>query len=233
MRDWQKLVRDRLSQLELNAAEKDEVSAELAGHLEENYRSLLQDGLPEEIAAVRSLHQVGDWNDLQRKIEFSRNQEAYMTKRVAQFWLPAFVTLLLSLVLLAVIQIFGPNPWVGPMPGGRLRMTPVAVVYLSWLVFLPFVGALGAYLSKRAGGGPRAIFSSILFPVYPYVAFFVIGLPVAILLDDHIAHNITIPAFFVGLWGWVIFPAAALLAGGLACTVVATRQLSAKGIAGS
>ena len=220
MRDWQKLVRDCLSRLELDAAEKEEVSAELAGHLEENYQSLLKDGLTEEIAARRALDQVGDWNDLRRKIESSRNQEAYMTKRVAQFWLPAFVTLLLSMVLLAVIQVYGPNPWVTPMPGGRLRMSPVAVVYVAWLVLLPFVGALGAYLSKRAGGGPRAIFASILFPVFPYVAFFVIGLPIAIMLDDHIAHNIMIPAFFVGLTAWVIFPSAALLAGGLACSVV-------------
>jgi hypothetical protein len=128
------------------------------------------------------------------------------------------VTLLLSMVLLAVIQVYGPNPRVSPMPGGKLRMIPVAVVYVAWLVFLPFIGALGAYLSKRAGAGPRAMFASILFPVFPYVAFFVIGLPIAILLDDHIAHNIMIPAFFVGLTAWVIFPAAALLSGGLACS---------------
>jgi len=52
-----------------------------------------------------------------------------MNKRVSQFWFPAFVTLSLSMVLLAVIQIFGPSPWVSPMMlGGRLRMTPVAVV---------------------------------------------------------------------------------------------------------
>jgi hypothetical protein len=48
----------------------------------------------------------------------------------------------------------------------------------------------------------------------------------AIMYDDHISHNITIPAFFVGLTAWVIFPAAALLVGGLACSVV--RFSSAK-----
>jgi len=156
-----------------------------------------------------------------------------MTKRVAQFWLPAFVTLLLSMVLLAVIEIFGPNPWVTPMPGGRLRMAPVAVVYVSWLALLPFIGALGAYLSTRAGGGPRAVFSSIAFPVFPYVAFWVIGLPLALILDDHVAHNITIPAFFVGLSAWVIFPAMALLAGGWPVQHFASRHLNARGIAGS
>jgi hypothetical protein len=220
MPDWQKLVRHRLSRLQLDAAEKEEVCAELAGHLEEYYQYSLAAGASEQLAIRRALCHVRDWHELQSKIESSRIQEANMSNRVTQFWLPAFVTLLLSMVLLAVIQVYGPNPWVTPVPGGRLRMTPVAVVYVAWLVLLPFVGALGAYLSKRAGGGPRAIFASILFPVFPYAAFFVIGLPIAIMLDDHIAHNIMIPAFFVGLTAWVIFPAAALLAGGLACSVV-------------
>ena len=220
MRDWRQLVEQRLAGLAIEDGEASQVFEELAAHLEEKYQALLKEGVREEDAVRRVLDNVGDWKDLQRKIESSRKEENHMEKRVTQFWLPAFVTLLLSMALLAVIQIYGPNPWVTPMPGGRLRMTPVAVVYVAWLVLLPFVGALGAYLSKRAGGGPRAIFSSILFPVFPYIAFFVIGLPIAIMLDDHIAHNIMIPAFFVGLTAWVIFPAAALLAGGLACSVV-------------
>jgi hypothetical protein len=218
MHDWRLLVQQRLAGLLIEDGQAAQVVEELAGHLEENYQSLLRDGLSEEVAARRALEGVNDWQDLKRKLESSRNKETHMSKRVAQFWLPAFVTLLLSMVLLAVIQIFGPSPWVDPMPGGRLRMTPVAVVYVSWLVFLPFIGALGAYLSRRAGGRRLAVFSSIVFPVFPYVAFFVIGLPIAIRFDDHVSRNITIPAFFVGLAGWVIFPAAALLAGGMACS---------------
>jgi hypothetical protein len=80
---------------------------------------------------------------------------------------------------------------------------------------LPFIGALGAYLSSRAGGRSRTVLSSCVFPVFPYVAFFVIGLPLALILDDHVARNLTLPMFFVGLCAWVIFPAAALLAGGV------------------
>jgi hypothetical protein len=83
------------------------------------------------------------------------------------------------------------------------------------LIFLPFIGALAAYFSRRAGGRTVAVFSSVVFPVFPYVAFFVIGLPMALILDDKVAHNITIPAFLVGLSAWVIFPAAALMAGAL------------------
>ena len=111
-------------------------------------------------------------------------------------------------------------------------MTPVAVVYLSWLFSLPLIGALGAYLSIRAGGSTHAVFSSIVFPVFPYVAFVVVGLPVALILDDRVAHNITIPAFLVGLPAWVIFPGVALLAGGLPVRLFISRRLSARRIAG-
>ena len=156
-----------------------------------------------------------------------------MPKRVTQFWLPAFLTLLLSMVFLAVIQMFGPNPWITPASGGRLRMTPVAVVYVSWLLLLPLVGALGAYMSRRAGSSARTVFLSIVFPILPYLAFFLIGLPVALILDDHVAHNITIPAFFVGLSAWVIFPAAALLAGGWPVHFFASRRLISSRSAGS
>jgi hypothetical protein len=234
MHDWAQIVRERLANLALPDEDAAQVLDELAGHLEEAYQSLRNEGLSEQVAIVRVVEGVGDWRVLQRKIESSRNKETIMNKRVTQFWFPAFLTLSLSMVLLALIEFFGPKPWLTPMPGGpRLRMTPLAVVYVSWLVFLPFIGALGAYLSSRAGGRSRAVLSSCVFPVFPYVTFFVIGLPLALILDDHVAHNITIPALFVGLSAWVIFPAMALLAGGWPVQYFASRRLGASQISGS
>src|ERR1700739_390393 len=219
MHDWRLLVQQRLAGLLIEDGGAAPVIEELAGHLEENYQSLLRAGLAEEVAARRVLESVNDWQDLKRTLESSRNKEGVVNKRVTQSWFPAFLTLALSMVLLAVIQIFGRDPGIdNPLRDGRLRMTPVAVVYVSWLIFLPLIGALGAYLSHRAGGRRLTVFSSIVFPVFPYMVFFAVGLPIAIMLDDHVSHNITIPAFFLGLAGWVIFPAAALLAGGLACS---------------
>jgi hypothetical protein len=215
MHDWRLLVQQRLAGLHIEDGEATQVVEELAGHLEESYQSFLREGLSGDSASQRALESVNDWQDLKRKLESSRNKETNVNKRVTQFWFPAFVTLALSMVLLALVQIFGPSPWVGPMPGGRLRMTPVLPVYFSWLIFLPFIGALAAYLSRRAGGRTLTVFSSVVFPVFPYVAFFAIGLPLALFLDHKVAHNITIPAFFVGLSAWVIFPAAALVAGGV------------------
>jgi hypothetical protein len=229
---WEELVRAKLAGLAIEPGEKREVIEELAAHLEETCVELRGRGFSEEDAARHALSEVKDWHDLRRGIQSARRRESNMSNRVKQFWLPGLLTLFLAMVLLEIIQLFGPSPWT-PAPGNRLRMMPVAVVYLTWLLALPLIGAMGAYLSNRAGGSRRAVFCSIVFPVLPYLAFFGAGLPVALILDDHVAHNMTIPAFFVGLSAWVIFPAVALLAGGLPVQLLASRRLSSGRITGS
>jgi hypothetical protein len=226
MPDWQQVVRNRLSRLNLDAAEREDICTELASHLEDDYHSALAAGATEELAIRRALRHVHDWHDLKCKIESSRKKELPMNKRVSQFWFPAFLTLLLAMVFLMIIQEIGPKPWISPAWGGPPRMAPVAVVYFSWLLTLPFIGALGAYLGTRAGARPAAVFSSVAFPVFPYLAFFIIGLPIAAILDDHVAHNIMLPAFFVGFGAWVLLPAIALLAGGVPVHFFSARKVS-------
>ena len=155
-----------------------------------------------------------------------------MSNRVTQLWVPSLLTLLLSMGLLMLIQIFGPKPWIVARHGGSawLLVAPVAVVYLPWLLSLPLIGALGAYLSARAGGSRRAVISSVVFPVIPYLAFFLIGVPVSVILNDHLAHNIMFLAFFVGLFTWVLAPGAALLAGGLPTQHFLARRLHFRGV---
>jgi len=225
-------LESKLVELALPPGTKADVVDELAAHLDETYVELRKQGMAEDAAARRALSQVKDWHKLQRKIQNARMKENTVSNRVKQFWLPSLLTLLLSMVLLMLIQLFGPSPWTSGS-GNCLRMTPVAIVYVSWLLTLPLIGAMGAYLSIRAGGSPRAVFSSIMFPVFPYLVFFVMGLPLALIFDDHVAHNITIPAFFVGLSAWIIFPAVALLAGGLPVQIFVSRRLSSGRITGS
>jgi hypothetical protein len=215
MPDWQKLVRQRLHGIALDDDDTAQVVEELASHLEEDYQFSVAAGAPEQLAIRRALRHVHDWNDLKSQIESSRQKELPMTRRVSQFWFPGFLTLLLAMALLMLIEAIGPKPWVSPAWGGPPRMAPVAVVYFSWLLTLPFVGALGAYLSNRAGARRWAVFCCVTFPIFPYLAFIIIGLPLAVILDDHVAHNIMLPAFFIGFGAWVLLPAIALLGGGL------------------
>jgi hypothetical protein len=233
MPDWQRLVRRRLSGLTLDAAEKDEVQAELAAHLAEICEELRMRGITDEEAVRRTLSQVEDWQKLTRLIQIAKTKENIMTNRVKQFWLPSLLTLLLSMGLLALVQVFGPNPWLVARKSGWSLVAPVAVVYLPWLLSLPLIGAMGAYLSNRGGGSQRAVFASIVFPVLPYLVFFVFALPVIAIFNDRLAHNIMFGALFVGLFAWVLVPGAALLAGGLLAQFFLSRRLDSRRIAGS
>ena len=223
MPDWEDLVGERLANLKLAPHERGEVIAELAAHLEETFEELRRQGLTEEVAAERALSQVRDWPVLRRKIQRARMKEDVMTDRVKQIWLPGFLTLFLSVMLLMLIQFFGPQPVFVSTSGWRMT-APVAVIYVPWLVSLLLIGAIGAYLAGRAGASPRGALLSILFPVLPYSLFFVIWIPVSLILDDHIGHNTMRSALLVGLVAWVVLPGVALLAGGLPVQLLRVRR---------
>jgi hypothetical protein len=227
MPDWEALVRQQLVGLSLEADERREVIAELAAHIEETFEDLRRQGVPEEVAKERALFQVKDWHDLRRKIQTARRKENIMSDRVRQFWLPGFVTLFLSTSLLALTEIYGPKPWI--MSWGH---PPVALIYIPWLFCLPFVGAVGAYLSYRAGGSGRAIFLSTIFSALPFLASIVVVLPVSLIFDHFIAHNISPMALVLALLSWVLIPVVALLAGGLPAQLLLMRGLGSRRVVG-
>ena len=233
MHDWEQFVRQRLAGMEISDFEATQVIEEVAGHLEEQYQSLLREGLSNEEAARRLLNGVGNWRQLKRNVERSRKTELTMNKRVSQFWYPSFLTLFLAMVFLMLIQLCGPNPWMPHGPSRWRSIAPVATIYIPWLFCLLFVAALGAYLSRRAGASARTVFSSVLFPVLPYSVFFLVALPITMFVDDRFARNLTVPLFFVGLSAWVIFPAVALLAGSLLLHLFSSRSLMYGSVAGS
>ena len=226
MPDWQKLVRRRLSGLTLDAAEKDEVQAELATHLEESYEVFRAEGLPEYEAVQRTLAQVADWKDLQRKIDSARIAKDTMTNRVTQLWLPGLLTFALSMGLLELVQKFGPRPIILNLDKG----TPVLMFYTSWLLILPLAGALGAYLSKRAGGSVRMVLASSIFPVLPFAVVFLIAIPVGLVIGHNLAHHIVTAAFFTMGLGWVLAPGATLFAGGLLVQFLFSRRSGFHGV---
>jgi len=225
MPDWQKLVCRHLH-LPLDAPP--EIHAELAAHLEDAYESMLRKGINNSEAAKRTLGLAQDWQDLQRKITLVRSRKDTMTNRVTQLWLPGLATFLLSTGILALLQISGLKAWILTNDGDL----PISVLYVWWLILLPLVGAIGAYLSWRAGGSQRVILLSIVFPVLPFLASILVVLPVSLILDKFIAHNTSPMSLILALFGWVLAPAAPLLAGGLITQRFLSRRSSLDGVAG-
>jgi hypothetical protein len=231
MPDWRKLVGEHLAALALDPQEREEVIEELAAHFDETFADLRRRGLTEENATSRCLDEVRDWDSLRKNLQTARRKENVMSNRVTQLWLPGLVTFALSVGLLALTEIFGPKPWLLKYPsGGAWGQPPMAVVYIPWLLALPLVGAAGAFLSHRAGGSRRAIFSSIIFPVVPFLAAMVVVLPVSLAFDHFIAHNIAPMAIFMALLGLVLAPGVALLAGGLPAQLFFSRRLPSRGM---
>jgi hypothetical protein len=224
--DWQELVRRRLAGLALEPCDKEEVLTELAGHLEEIYESLRKQGSSKQEAMRRALAQVTDWQELQRKIYSARTKETIMTPRTTRFWLPSLATLILSMLLLPVLEWVGLRPQVLFLRGGHEPgHTYVFTAYTAWLILLPLVGALGAYLSSRAGGTRQAIITSGIFPALAFAAVLLFCIPFMGLLEHGLERGArplfhswsTEPFGALGVVaGWVLVPGVSLLIGVLA-----------------
>lgn len=218
MPDWQELVRQRLAGLELDSAEKEEVQAELAAHLEESYEVFCKQGLRESEAVRRTFEQVSNWDKLKRRISAAKRREYPMKKRVQQLWFPGFLTLILLVALQMMLQKLG----------FRVRIVgsgPNAILfYVPWLVVLPFFGALGAYLSSRAGGSRGTMVLASVFPVLALAGAFVFLFPFDVIVKWIIGSKVDSFAVVATTilqdgTGWLLIPGAALFLGGFIVSV--------------
>lgn len=231
MADWQELVRQRLSGLALGAAEKDEVQAELASHLEDACEALRAEGWPERDAVQRALAQVPDWKDLEKKIVFAKQEGDLMQKRLQQLWIPGFLTLILATLFLMTLQKQGfiqPRivSWSGP---GAI------LFYAPWLLPLPIFGALGAYLSSRAGGSRGTVLLASVFPALAFTAAFLLMSPIGMLIERitgrHNDFRIVATTLLKDSVGWLLLPGAALVVGGLLAHFLISRRPSSRDMA--
>ncbi len=207
MRDWLAYVNDHLGRLPLSEPESSQVREELAAHLEDSYLSLRAQGFSESDAARRVCDQVPSWQDLHRDI-LAAKSEAFMQNRVAQLWVPGLVTLFSAYALLALMQFAGLRA-ITSHPG-----EPRAIVlYLPWVLSLPLIGAVGAYLSRRARATGWRVFFAASLPALAFGAFFLLIFPLSFVIDRHVSlreKGTGLAAFMVN---WVILPGLALSLG--------------------
>jgi len=124
--------------------------------------------------------------------------------------IPALLTLLLSLLVQAIEQGFQiGTPRTLSVSSGRFSTD--VVLNLGLLVCLPFIGAVGASVAKWLGHSRKAAVESVMSPVALVSAMLVTLLVVDFATTRALISSL---AYSSGiLLGWVLIPAAALLAG--------------------
>ncbi|MHB8484415.1 MAG: permease prefix domain 1-containing protein [Candidatus Acidiferrales bacterium] len=215
MRDWCNEVSRKLANSRLPVEEREEISRELAGHLEDLYSDARNRGLDESAAIKCAVAELDEDARLGPKLHLARQEGNMMIERIKRFWFPSIAILFASVAFLVAIQAAGLRPHF--MMKGELPL----VIYLPWLIALPFLGAGGAYWARCQRGGQTVAAAIGLIPVLKFFGSFaaafiassLVALPVCVALGA-----LTPDAkFFIVAAGavlsWVVIPGAALLLG--------------------
>ncbi|HKN61022.1 MAG TPA: hypothetical protein VJW93_07590 [Candidatus Acidoferrales bacterium] len=157
VRDWRKLVLEKIGRLDLPPSQRDEIAAELASHLEEVREEKRAQGLPESEAIERTLSEVFDWNDLARRIHRAKREEGIVNDRTKHLWLPGLASVSAAVAIEVALARLSYEPF------NIARSHTTQIMYGLWLVGQLFCGAAGAFLSRRAGGSRSARIAAALF----------------------------------------------------------------------
>jgi hypothetical protein len=211
MPDWREIVRDRLTPLRVGEKRQEDIVAELAGHLDDLYEDLVRQGRSEVEAVRFASSSVADWAELRREIQLAANEGVIMNHRVKALWLPGVWTSALSMLLLRLFQI----PWAPAPYVFWLRNGMALVIYWRWLLCLPVIGAIGAYLSRHAGGKLVQRLLAVSFPVLGMISLLALMSPFVLVYDLARYHRSELLPIAILLLGWGVLPEAALLLGAL------------------
>lgn len=204
MRDWSSVVRSQLIALGIEAEREEQIRAELTGHLEDVYTDAIRRGCTDEDAAARALAQVPDWTRLADAIRRADQKEGPMSPDAKTLWLPGMAALgCAAAVMLGAPRLLPGSLWLDP----RATMPMAAGLLLSYLAF----GALGASLSRRAGGGTAARLAAGIFPLALHLLIFVTVVVAAMFGDRRFQINFQLRAALI----FIVIPGVALAVGTL------------------
>jgi hypothetical protein len=142
-----------------------------------------------------------------------------LNERTRRLWLPGFASMSAAgLFVLAAGIVSDPSRFtseLGLRPQSLLRVEsgPGRTFYISWVIAHLFFGAVGAYMSRRAGGTRGA---RILAGMFPALAMFVLC-GIVIPISAFAQHNLFVerhPMTLVfGTVIWAVIPGIALMVG--------------------
>ena len=216
MRDWQKLVHERLTQRRSGEETEPEVTEEVAHYLEDFYEAGLDNGLMEHEAAERALGEVRNWPRLARDIKFARGGAEMLRQRIQMLWMPGVVAATLTVGVSIVAGRVASTFHAGPHAA--------MFVYGGWLLILTGIGAFAAYWSRRAGGSIANRAAAALFPAATIVAALgslvtnpelKMGLIASVFTPAEVPMLRILPVIANSVLGGILLPAIALLAGAL------------------
>ena len=141
----------------------------------------------------------------------SREKEDAMNMRVRQLWAPVLSTLLVSVsVQFVALRVPQLPPWVFFTRNGvSIVLAPL------WVLALPFIGALGASLSLRAGGNTRDRLLTALGPAWLMGGIMTLGVPLSMVIERHFSLSIKLTAYIVYMIAQCLAPAVLLALGAL------------------
>jgi len=226
MPEWEEMLREQLGGMQLPLAVRDEIIAELGGHLEDIYERLLAQGISAEEAVQRARDEFSNDRELARKIWRAKQGDEEMNTRTKQIWVPGLVITglaTLSQTLLHFLKMRQMVLWSTESP---------ALFYVPWLLSLPVLGFVGAYWSRRAGGGTSASIIAGVFPSLFYAAFPYLTMPLALVVDRSLGPAVASLGWFMFaskwyLLNWAVLPCLALLAGALPGAMIARDHSAA------
>jgi len=152
-----------------------------------------------------------------------------MDRRIRQLWIPGFLTLILSMFFLMAFQRLGFKPRI--VGGGPNTV----LLYMPWLFSLPFLGALGAYISSRAGGSRGTVLLASVFPALAFTFAFLVMSPIGWgwerITGTRVDFDVVAAALLRDGAGWLLIPGTALLVGGLLAQLVSSPRPSSRKMA--
>jgi len=207
--DWRQTVREHLESTLLPAHDRDEVIAELAAHLEETCQQARARGLDEAAAVEFTLQAVSDWPVLAAEIYRAKSTEDPMNHRTSTLWLPALASFGSASLFLLALTLISRQPFFLIRLAAGLGLW----FYVAWLLAQVLCGALGAFLSSRAGGTSTARMTAAAFPAIVMLGLWAVVIPVSALAEHNTYVTQHPVRYALGIFVWVLPPAFALLLG--------------------